>query len=555
MRTSIWKWAALCLPVAALLVAFAAGGVRADDRADEAVRIARGKLADKNPDVRAKAVEDCARANNKNGAEAVMQGLSAENDGPAGYRMAEAVMQLNSPEAHEAIEKILTGWTKPNQLFPAYWCCIGLARQKTAGADAILKKVVNEAKEKDVHIKAAALEALAFAERSDLSELLLVTLKQYTAEWDTKSVILSMTCIVGAPKLAKGAPNETRIEIVLALADVLEKTTNDRTQYFAAKALSEITGEDTYITPEFWRFWVKMGGKKVEGREEGATTAGRDVPKFFKAAAVGKNVMFVIDISGSMQHPVNLPPEMKKKPPPPPKEEKKGPVTGNGKAGGNGDAGKEEEEKKPEIPPPDYSKVVSKLDLAKVELIHTLRYLPEDYKFNIVVYHTTHDLLDNSVKNLVPANEANKQKFIKKVQDLNWAALTNIHGGMIRGFCVNEKGMIDQKKEDPAWHPECLNSGATTIFFLTDGSPTISDDTTNPGEVGRPGPGGVILPVGNGRMCIPQNIIEDIRRVNTFRKVVINTVGIGPHDRTLMQALAEMTGGEYIDRSGVADRG
>jgi hypothetical protein len=99
---------------------------------------------------------------------------------------------------------------------------------------------------------------------------------------------------------------------------------------------------------------------------------------------------------------------------------------------------------------------------------------------------------------------------------------------------------------NPAWDPECLKSGATTIFFLTDGFPTISDDTTNNGEVGR------TTPTGNGRYVDMNNIILDVKRMNVFRKVVINTIGIGPHPQQLLQALAEMSGGEYIDRSGAA---
>ena len=117
-------------------------------------------------------------------------------------------------------------------------------------------------------------------------------------------------------------------------------------------------------------------------------------------------------------------------------------------------------------------------------------------------------------------------------------------------FCLSDRGFFNWHKTDPASDTECLNSGATTIFFLTDGSPTISDDTTDKGKVGRPG--GPMR--GNGRMVIPQNIIDDIKRVNTFRKVVIHTIGIGPHNGQLLGALARMSGGEYINRSGVAPR-
>jgi hypothetical protein len=98
-----------------------------------------------------------------------------------------------------------------------------------------------------------------------------------------------------------------------------------------------------------------------------------------------------------------------------------------------------------------------------------------------------------------------------------------------------------------------MAKGAETIFFLTDGSPTVSDDSSDIGEVGRPDKNGQVKKmVGNGKMCVPENIVAEIKRVNTFRKCVIHTVGIGPHDSRLMGELARISGGTYTDRTGVA---
>jgi hypothetical protein len=525
------------------------------DPADDAVKIAGKNITNANPDERAKAVEDLARANNKAGTTLIMQCLATESDGPAGWRMSDSVRMLNSEESLEVIEKSVLKWTRPENLFGAYWTLLGLASQNTEPASAIVRKAIEETRDDDIYLRSAAIEAIAEAKRTDMADLLLKVLKTYDPEWDEDSPIIALTVIQGAARVVSGADVPMRNNIVLALADVLEKSKDDRIQWFACMALSKITGEDTYIDATFWRWWVEQGGKKAERRDEGATVAGRDVPKFFKAAAVGKRVVFVIDISGSMQHPADISPEMKKPPEPPPKEGPKDPTTGGGKAGKGGAKEDEKEEKKP-LPPPDYSKVKTKLDLAKVELIYTLTHLPEDYWFNIVIYHTPHSMIDNSAAEFVQATEANKKKFIKKVDELNWVNLTNIHGALTRSYCVNKRNTLDPMKigkntNNPAWDPECLKTGATTIFFLTDGFPTISDDSTDIGTVGRAGGN----PVGNGRMCNAQNIVDDIRRMNVFRKCVINTVGIGPHDGRLIQALAEMSGGEYVDRSAVAKKG
>lgn len=536
----------------AVSLCFNAPGVAQGRKAEKKPEAA--SLASKNPDLRAEAAEAMARNNNKAAADAILAALAVENDGPAGFRMADAVANLNSPEALTVIGRTVKGWTAAEKLFGAYWCFCGLARMRNEKADAILSEIVTESGEREVYIRAAVIEAIAYAERTDQVELLVETIKKYEPAWDQRNMILTLTCVQNAPKLCKGIPDDSRNRVVLALADVLEKTKDDRVVYFLATALHEISGEEKYIDAAFWRWWVEVGGKKIERQSggDGNTASSRDVPKFFKAGAVGKRVVFVIDVSGSMQHPVKLPREPKK-PPEPPKEKEKegGPVTGKGESEKEKDKEKEAEKKPPEIPKPDYSRVKSKLDLAKVELIHCLKYLPEDYKFNVVIYDTGHSLLDASVKNLVPATQVNKDKAIKKVQALTPMALTNIHGGLTRAFCINEKGMIDQKKLNPGWDPDCMATGATTIFFLTDGSPTASDDTTN---IGEPDPNGRQVPA-NGRMVKPENIVQDVRRMNTFRKVVINTIGIGPHYGPLMAELARISGGEYVDRSGVAERG
>ncbi|MHC4839800.1 MAG: vWA domain-containing protein [Planctomycetota bacterium] len=505
----------------------------------------------KNPDIRAKEIENAARHNSKDSAKAIMKALAVEDDGPAGFRMSNALSALDSPEALEVVKDTIMKWTKPQQLMGAFWVFRGLAMQRNASADAVIRTAVLESKDKEIYLKAAALEAVADAERKEFGDLYIETLKLWDKDWQDKNSIIALTLADGAKKVVS---KETLHPMVLGLADALEKCTDERIRWYIVQSLSKMTGEDTYITPGFWRFWVKAGGKKTQGEDDGPTSAGADVPKFFKARAVGKRVVFVIDISGSMQHPVNLPPEMRKRKPVKKKKKKKREVTGETKKEKEARE-KAEEEEENKIDPPDYSKVKSKLDLAKVELIHTLKHLPEDYTFNVVIYHTVHSMLINSQKQLVKATKANKGKFVKAVEKLNWASLTNIHGALTRGFCVNEKKTLEpfgkKATSDPSWDPNCLNFGATTMFFLTDGSPTISDDTTNKGEVGRPNAAGqVATPVGNGRMCNPNNIVMDVKRLNVFRKVVINTIGIGPHNSGLMSALAEMTGGEYVDRSG-----
>ncbi|MCA8940200.1 MAG: hypothetical protein KDB07_10340, partial [Planctomycetes bacterium] len=197
----------------------------------------------------------------------------------------------------------------------------------------------------------------------------------------------------------------------------------------------------------------------------------------------------------------------------------------------------DDKDKKKEVPPPDYSKVKNKLDLAKVELIYTLEQLDDEFEFNVVVYDTKHDYLISGMEKLYKATSSTKKKFIAEIKKLQTAGATNIHGSLVRAFKTNRGAMT---KGDPSLAKEGFDSGAETIFFLTDGAACFCDESTAQDASG----------MGNGPFASGEKLFPDIVRINTFRKVVINTVGIGPHDRGLLSALAGSSGGIYKDLSG-----
>lgn len=518
--------------------------------ADDIIKRCQPLLANADAVKRAEGVEGIVAANNKKAAELACKTIGAEKDNDAAIRMGEAFAQFNSDEALAECKDNLVKFTRPEQIFAAYYALTGLGKGKTAGGDAVIKACLLESKPKEFNLKAAALEAIGEAARKELAPAVAELFATWNADWDDKGVIVAMSGIFAAPKIVNPQEKEPRDPVMRGLINILKNAKNDRLRYFSVKALADITGEKMYSEPKFWEWWIEVGGYKTEKeRPEGQTEAARKVPRFFDMATVGKRVVFCIDVSGSMALPVSMPPAPKKEKPPEPKKE--GPVTGGGKSkpGENGGDKKKEE---PEPDPPDYSKVKIKLDLAIVELVYALKQLDKEFLFNVVIYDTPHQLLLTSVKNLVPATPENKAKFIKAVEALTPRALTNIHGGLMDSFSITDAQFFDWHKMDPAWDPECMSKGAETIFFLTDGSPTVSDDSSDLGEVGRPDKNGRIKPVGNGKMCIPENIVSEIRRVNTFRKCVIHTVGIGPHDSRLLGELARISGGTYTDRTGVA---
>jgi hypothetical protein len=350
-----------------------------NDRTHELGKTAVGD----DPDARARAVYDLCLINDKVAAGYVIAALERERDGPAGFAMADAVVKLTDAEALRLISATVSKWNTPQTLTSAYWLLSGLAKQRSDAADEVLMELGATISEKEIYLGAALIEAWANAGRTDFGHVLPPLLDQYTEKWDTEHWLLALTVFSACPRMTSEKENATRLKVVTALANVLEKTKDERVRWFTCKALADVTGKPPFVQVEYWRWWVKVEGKTAEDSPEDArkTTSGPRPPAFFNAEAVGKRVVFVIDTSGSMSGGIKISNE-----PEAPGKKKDDPVSGKRKGDREKDAEKVEK--------PDYSKVKTKLDLAKVELIFTLKNLPEDYYFNIVVYGSTHNMID-----------------------------------------------------------------------------------------------------------------------------------------------------------------
>lgn len=483
--------------VALVLVAF---GVTAQDEGNVAL------LSDKEPKNRVEGARRMVKAGDKKSIKALMEALIAERDGWAGREMGLTLSELKGAEGLSAAEKEILGCKKPEEMFAAYWALNGLAQGGTPEGTATLKFALEKGDKKDVSLRACAFEAIGESGRGELADLVLGPVSKYTLEDDKGNVFENLAAITAVRKLCpKGDDREAQKPYLDALIRVLDFSQDDRIKYFAALGLSRITGQPAYLSGSWWRDWLLNGQGQDGDAKQGKTVA------FFDAIAVGTRVVFVIDISGSMDWPADM-------------DFRRDPVTGKGK-----DAG------------PDYSHVKTKLDLAKVELLWTLQHLPEDYYFNIVVYASEHRLIDEEETELIQATEENKRKMSTAVIGLKANGGTNIHGSLKRSFGVLRKGKL---KDDPALDPKAMLEGADTIFFLTDGFPSWSDDSTGEGHV-HPKWGSI----GNGRYVEEHAILGDIARINTFRKVVIHAIAVGKDAaHELMEKLAEQNHGKYVYR-------
>jgi Mg-chelatase subunit ChlD len=523
-RTLILIAAVACLGVSI------SGGTSYAETYNEAVARLGAQLRSQNPDERASAIEQIAMTGEVNAATLVMDTMARETDGLAARQMGRSLRHIKEARAIGVIDRRIRTWNTQATAFHLLWALTGVAEAQTEEGDAIVTKIVAESRNNHYHIKAAGLEAIGESGRTNLYHLVADILKEHVKDWDGNGLIVPITAASAAARIGTG---EARFPLVEALAATLKNYENDRIRYFASQAAGRITGQPAYQEHWYWEEWVKMEGKVGDERKPSRTDQ-RNRPKFFGTEVLGSRVIFVIDNSGSMNAPIRIAqPPADEKPPEP-----KGEVTGRGGRRGKGEV------KEPPAPP-DYSKVQTRMDLAKVELIYTLEQLDENYEFNIIYYATEHDYLINSRKAFYKATDANKKAFIDKVRELPVAGATNIHGAMMRAFRTSTRGEI---RGDPALDPAVLANGADTIFFLTDGIANWSD-TSSAGDARTGG-----QPT-RDKYTESRNIADDVRRVNTFRRTVIHTVGIGTHDGALMRTLADQSGGTYKDMTGVGRGG
>jgi uncharacterized protein YegL len=239
-----------------------------------------------------------------------------------------------------------------------------------------------------------------------------------------------------------------------------------------AAALKEICGVDLGVNPDRWqKWWDANRGKDGFGADDGSGKGGEaapapvGTPSFYGIRVLSKRILFVIDVSGSMADPADS-----------------------------------------------KRKDRSKIDVAKYELTNALLSLPEDAHFNIVFYASEVSVWR---KGMVKATGKDKRSAVKSIEKVKAEGATNIFDALKRAFNIVGLGAKDKN----------YNTGADTIFFLSDGQPTRGD------------------------VLDTNQIAMEVKRWNGLRRVKIHSVGVGKqHDSTFMKRLADESGGEYVRR-------
>jgi hypothetical protein len=229
-------------------------------------------------------------------------------------------------------------------------------------------------------------------------------------------------------------------------------------------------------------------GAAKSGGGGGGTTA--EPPTFFGLKITSKKVVFVLDISGSMNDPSE----------PPPDKQKPQDVT----SGGNG-------------PPPEPWEPGlkgTKLEVLKHEFEKMMKKLDPKVTFNIIVYGQTHLLWKDKMQQATPPIKAEAVDFVKKQPG---AGQTNMGDALEEAFKLAGQGLNDKN----------YAALVDTIYLMSDGSPNA------------------------GKYPNTTDIIKKVEEWNKLSKVIINTVGLGNpsnYNPDFLMRLAQMSGGTFVKR-------
>ena len=443
------------------------------------------------------------------------------------------ILREKEPEVRDAAKKVLSGFTDqatfspliadlPKTTDPVRRATIievlGIARQTSAVS--ALSQLVG-AQGQPVEVRYFLLRTLALLDAKSEGKKLVPYLKdpEYVvriAACDTlgqfreKEAGVPMVPLLKDPMFqvkaaAIKAVGLIRVqEAVEPLIDILGE--EGRFKIEAADALYEITDSDYGTDQAMWKkTWTNLKGMgfKIPSDEELAKAranrkkaaeqykrAPTTAKTYHHVPIVSKQVLFVIDVSGSMADLVV------------------------------------EREKFKQAGFTSFEK----LEIVKTELENTIKNLDDNTNFNILAFAT-------KVKRwkdwLVPANITNRAAAISFVKGLRPLGAredpmggagapdegkTNTFGALMAAFELDpsKDAVITGGKEAP-------KNKLDTIFFLSDGRPST------------------------GKYVDTTEILGEVKKVNATRRIVLHAIAIGEFQKEFLKQLAEDNGGKFVD--------
>jgi len=302
--------------------------------------------------------------------------------------------------------------------------------------------------------------------------------------------------------LAKTMKNQA-IGPLLELLEVLSKKRKDVLYHQVRDALWTLTGQDFDVIDD-WKSWWEPNRATFDPKatdHEGKTGVkrkrrGEDDPDFWGVPVESKNVVFVIDTSGSMKYvmKVDIP----------------GLARGDGSDSGQGTGGGGGTHEDHVL-----AEFWMRMSMAKRELKRVIGKLDKDALFNCVRFDSTTSKFQKQAVPATPGNKKNAQEWTDEIKH--------------KGNTATLDALVEAFNAD---------ARTNTIYFLSDGLPSKDGKVNDPT---RP-------------------ILDKLFELNRFRKIKIHTFGFdpnvfppngGPPNPDLVSAnqwlkeLADATGGTF----------
>lgn len=422
---------------------------------------------------------------------------------------------------------------------PDIWLWVNSLRIETnrIGADETMKFVTGD---KSIHHQAAALVALSLQGKDEVWDAIYHVCTNFpTKEADRYLLLGAMSGAVMKNKSRvrseRARAGMTAYISLLAEAVKLEHTAKVQMARHLQIALN---GPGLLIQPEPWLLLLAQDAPKKPSGGGNTVTA----PRFFGIETEGERFCYVVDLSDSMLQEIS------------PSVKPKGPVTGPKKKP------KGELLDENDLP---WHAIVTRFDLAREHLKLSLMRLPDDKYFSIVWFGDQSGTLP-SCPGLIKATKSNVAKVCKDLDAIEvgpknppakpYGVLrgdTNMQSGLRRAFALSGKGFVET---DAFIDPGPLTEGCDTIFLLSDGSPSADDFITVDKDYGE---GNVVMDRESGAAAArtpqlyytgpyvdPANLVPEVERMNTFRRVRIHGIGIGEADENLLRRLADIGNGQ-----------
>ena len=277
-------------------------------------------------------------------------------------------------------------------------------------------------KDSEPQVKIAAMDALREL-KANAPDVAAAVIDQLKSDWwQVKS-----TAAGTIRALQLKDPTEALVEALSKSDGRLRMDLND--------ALVALTGVDRHGDPAAWKSWWEANRDAVQKGTysakagDGAADGPRNATTFYGIPVTSKNVVFVLDRSGSMLEPSEweIPQD----------------VATGGASGG-----------------PDIKKEGNKkMDIARWQLKRTLAMMPDGVEFNIVFFNHEVSVLS---KEMMKLSQGTRKQAFEWIDRLEAVGGTNTFDAIEKAFGYSATGAMGEK---------LAKGGVDSIFLLTDGMP------------------------------------------------------------------------------------